>query len=86
MPLNLGPSQFKDRLSRYADFNDKDKTVVRPSYLYHRDPYTGKTAYLYCLYTVLPPSPLGQGTWLGSTERWSIASSLGGANKYNMDK
>ena len=28
-----GPSQYKDRLSRYGDSRVKDKTVVRPSYL-----------------------------------------------------
>ena len=29
---HLGPSQYKDRLSRYGYFHYKDKTVVRPSY------------------------------------------------------
>ena len=32
---------------RYGDFHAKDKTVVRPSYLLHGDPYTGKTTSLY---------------------------------------
>ena len=34
-------------LSRYRDSHDKDKTVVRPSYLYDEDHYTHKTASLY---------------------------------------
>ena len=38
----VSPSQHKDRLSRYVDFHYKDKTVVRPFYLYNGDPYTGK--------------------------------------------
>ena len=29
------------RLSRYDDFHYKDKTVMRPSYLYHGNPYAG---------------------------------------------
>ena len=43
---DLGPSQYtyKDRLSRYGDFHYKDKTVVKPSYLYNGNPYIGKTA------------------------------------------
>ena len=41
------PSQYKDGLSRYGDFHYKDKTVLRPSYLYDGNPYTGKTIYLY---------------------------------------
>ena len=32
----------------YVDFHHKDKTVVKPSYLYNGNPYTGKTVYLYC--------------------------------------
>ena len=31
----------------YMDFHVKDKTVMRPSYLYHEYPYTGKTTFLY---------------------------------------
>ena len=31
----------------YGDSQVKDKTVARPSYLQHEDPYTGKTASLY---------------------------------------
>ena len=41
------PSQYKDILSRYGDSHVKDKTVMRPSYSLHGDPYTGKTASLY---------------------------------------
>ena len=29
---NMGPSQYQDLLSRYGDSNDKDKTIMRPSY------------------------------------------------------
>ena len=32
---------------RDKDFHDKDKTVVRPSYLYNGNTYTGKTTSLY---------------------------------------
>ena len=41
------PSQYKDGLSRYGDFHYKDKTVVRLSYLYNGNSYTGKTAFVY---------------------------------------
>ena len=37
------PSQYKNRLSRYGDSHDKDKTLMRPPYIYHGDPYAGKT-------------------------------------------
>ena len=43
------PFQYKDRLSRYGDSHVKDKNVIRPSYLLHGDPYTGKTISLYSL-------------------------------------
>ena len=36
--------QYKDGLSRYGDSHVKDKTVARPSYFQHGDPYTGKTS------------------------------------------
>ena len=39
--------QYNDRLSMYGDPRDKDKTVVRPSYLYYGDPYIGMTASSY---------------------------------------
>ena len=29
------------------DSHDKNKTAIWPSYLYHRDPYSGKTVYLH---------------------------------------
>ena len=35
--------QYKDHLSRYDCIHYKDKTVMRLSYLYDRNPYTGKT-------------------------------------------
>ena len=35
-------SQYKDRLSQVWDSHVKDKTVVRPSYFWHGNPYTGK--------------------------------------------
>ena len=41
------PSQYKDHLSRYIYFHYKDKTVVRPFYLYNGNSYTGKSASLY---------------------------------------
>ena len=41
------PSQYKDGLSMYGIAMLKDKTVARPSYLYHGDPYSGKTTCLY---------------------------------------
>ena len=41
------PSQYQDHLSWDGDFHDKDKTVVKLSYLYHGDPYTGKMGSLY---------------------------------------
>ena len=40
---NRAPSQYEDDLSKYGHFRDKDETVVRPSYLYDGNPYTGKT-------------------------------------------
>ena len=42
-----GPSQYKERISGYADFHYKDKAIVRPSYLYNWNSYTGKTTSLY---------------------------------------
>ena len=38
---------LKDHLSRYGDFNYKDQKVVRQSYLYNGNSYTGKTASSY---------------------------------------
>ena len=38
---------IKTVFSRYGDSHVKDKTVARPSYLWHGDPYTGKTTSLY---------------------------------------
>ena len=40
---NRASSQYNDRLSGYRDFHYKDKTVVRPSYLYNGNSYSGKT-------------------------------------------
>ena len=37
------PSQYKDGLSRDRNCHDKGKAVVRPSYLYNGNSYTGKT-------------------------------------------
>ena len=42
-----GPVLIKERLSRHGEFHYKDKTVSRPSYLYNRNPHTGKTTSLY---------------------------------------
>ena len=41
------PSRYKDRLSQVWNSHVKDKTVMRPSYLLHGDPYTGKSTSLY---------------------------------------
>ena len=40
-------SQYKDGLSIYWDFRHKDKTMVRPSYLYNGNSGAGETAFLY---------------------------------------
>ena len=39
------PSQFKDSLSKCGYFHHKDKTVMRPSYLYNGNPYAGESLY-----------------------------------------
>ena len=44
---NWAPSQYKDRLSRYEDLHYNNKLVVRPSYLYSGNPYTGKMIFVY---------------------------------------
>ena len=44
---NMGLSQYRDRLSSHGDFYYKDETVVRPSYLYSGNSFTGKTVSLY---------------------------------------
>ena len=46
-PTQRALFQYKDHLSRYGYFHYKDKTVVRPSYLYKGNSYTGKTGSLY---------------------------------------
>ena len=38
---------IKTVFPRYGDSHVKDETVTRPSYLFHGDPYAGKTASLY---------------------------------------
>ena len=38
---------WKYLISRYMDSHDKDKTVVRPSYLYNGNSCTGKMVLLY---------------------------------------
>ena len=45
--VHQGPSQYKDCLSWYRDSYYKVEMVVRPSYLYDGNPYTGKTVSLY---------------------------------------
>ena len=37
------PSQYKDGPSRYGYFYYKDDTVVRPSYRYNENPFSGET-------------------------------------------
>ena len=39
-------SQYKDHLSRYGKLYYKDKTVVRPSYLYYGNSYTGRMIFI----------------------------------------
>ena len=46
-------SQYKDCLSRYGCLNYKDKTVMRPSYLYNWNPIIGTKTSLYCIETIL---------------------------------
>ena len=43
----LGPSQYKEGLSRYGYFHYKDKMVMKPSYLDNGNSCTGKTWSLY---------------------------------------
>ena len=42
-PGRQGPFQYKYGLPRYGDSRYKDKAVVRPSYLYNGNSYTGRT-------------------------------------------
>ena len=43
------PSQNKGNLYEYEDLQYEDKTVIRPSYLYNGNPYSGKTASYYAV-------------------------------------
>ena len=48
--IGWGPGphlNIKTVFPRYVDYHVKDKTAVRPSYLWHGDPYTGKMTSLY---------------------------------------
>ena len=53
--FKINPSEYAPRprlniktvFPRYGVSHVKDKAVVRPSYLWHGDPYTGKTTSLY---------------------------------------
>ena len=45
--LFRAPSQYKGPLSWYRDSHYKDETVIRPSYLYDGNLYSGKTVPLY---------------------------------------
>ena len=56
-----GASNKDSMLSVYMDFRYKDKTVMRPSYLYNGNPYTGKAVFLYrnsarvfCINPIIP--------------------------------
>ena len=40
------PSQYEDGLYGYGNFHYKDKTVVRPSYIYNENSYTGKNIFI----------------------------------------
>ena len=44
---NLIPPRYKNRLSIYRDSHYKDKTLVRPAYLYDGNSCTGKTPSVY---------------------------------------
>ena len=45
-PWHLGPFQCKDSLSRSRDSHYQNKAVIRWSYLYDGNSYTGKTAFI----------------------------------------
>ena len=45
--LNCHQFDLNIKLVPGTDFHDKDKTVMRPSYLYNGNPYTGKNTSLY---------------------------------------
>ena len=51
LQVTPAPSQYKDHLSHV-----KDKMVMRPSYLWHGHPYTGKTTSLH--YIEMPPGDI----------------------------
>ena len=53
-PKNLVQSEYEYSLFGYGDSHVKDKTVARPSYLSHGDPYTGKAIFLYWDGPLLP--------------------------------
>ena len=40
-------SLCKDSLPRYGDFHYKNKTILKPSYIYNGNSFTGKTTFLY---------------------------------------
>ena len=61
-------SQYKDHLSQYGDSHVKDKTVARPSYLWHGDPYTGKMTSLYWI-KALGIDRRGL-RWVGIVDKW----------------
>ena len=46
-PDVLPGSRLNINMVLYGDSHYKDKMVVRPSYLYNGNPYTGKMIYLY---------------------------------------
>ena len=50
-----GQSQYKDKVFRYKDSHYKDKTVMRPSYLYDRNSYSWKNG-MFVLQSVHDPS------------------------------
>ena len=45
-PIPWGKYQYKDRVFNYGDSHCEDKLVVRLSYPYDGNPFTGKTATL----------------------------------------
>ena len=63
---------IKTVFPRYGDSHVKDKTVARPSYLWHGHPYTGKTTYFY-IETAPSPRPFFKSTSPSAVKQpWSI--------------
>ena len=57
----------KEHLSRHGAFHYKEKTVVRPSYLYNGNPYTGSHKYSWQLHCN-SSNPIVRNAWPGYCE------------------